>query len=106
VLLTYQHDHVGSSGGLVRAAAAGVPVLSTDHGLVGVQVRRHRLGLTIDTTSAEEIRSALLRWLERPATMPFDPAAARKFAAANTADAFAETIFSRLAPGPAQLPRG
>jgi glycosyltransferase involved in cell wall biosynthesis len=98
VLLTYQHDHIGSSGGLVRAAAAGVPVLSTDHGLVGVQVRRHRLGLTLDTTSAEEIRSALLRWLERPATMPFDPVASRMFAAANTADAFAETIFTRLLP--------
>jgi hypothetical protein len=71
---------------------------------VGVQVRRHRLGLTIDATSADEIRSALLRWLERPATMPFDPAAARKFAAANTADAFAETIFSRLLSGQSNCP--
>lgn len=95
VLLTYRH-HVGSSGVLVRAAAAGVPVLATDYGLVGAQVRKHRLGLPLDATSSEEIRSALLAWLDRPDAMPFDRSSASRFAAANTAEAFADTIFSRL----------
>jgi glycosyltransferase involved in cell wall biosynthesis len=102
VLLTYQREHVGSSGGLVRAAAAGVPVLSTDHGLVGMQVRRHRLGVTLDAASPEAIRAALLAWLERPDGIPFDPRSAETFAAINTEDAFADTIFSRLL----SLPRG
>jgi glycosyltransferase involved in cell wall biosynthesis len=95
LLLTYRH-HVGSSGVLIRAAAAGIPVLSTDFGLVGAQVRSHRLGLTLDANSSAEIRSALLAWLDRPDAIPFDPASARSFAAANTAEAFAETIFARL----------
>jgi glycosyltransferase involved in cell wall biosynthesis len=96
VLLTYQREHVGSSGGLVRAAAAGVPVLSTDDGVVGIQVQKYHLGLTVDTTSTEAIRSAVLDWLERPGVTGFDPAAAEHFAAENTGERFAETIFSRL----------
>lgn len=98
VLLTYQRDHVGSSGGLVRAAAAGVPVLSTDHGLVGLQVRKRRLGLALDATSSDEIRAALLAWLEHRSAIPFDSRSAERFAAANTAEAFAKTIFSRVLP--------
>ena len=94
-LLTYQR-HVGSSGVLVRAASAGVPVLSTDYGLVGENVRRHNLGLAIDATASAEIRIAIERWLDRPESVPFDRASAAAFAGANTAEAFADTIFSRL----------
>lgn len=100
VLLTYVR-HVGSSGVLVRAARAGVPVLSTDYGLLGVQVRSNRLGATVDTSSPQAIGRAVERWLADPATIPFDRAAASAFAAANTAEAFAETILSRLLGRPA-----
>jgi glycosyltransferase involved in cell wall biosynthesis len=95
VLATYLR-HVGSSGLIVRAAAAGVPVLASDYGLVGAQVRRHRLGLTVDSASSEEIARALIAWLERPDSFPFDAASADRFARENTAEAFAETILSRL----------
>ncbi len=98
VLLTYDR-HVGSSGVLIRAAAAGVPVLSSDYGLLGAQVTRHRLGVTLDATSAEAIGTKLVAWLDDPTTIPLDPDRAAAFAAANTAEAFAETIFSRLVPG-------
>jgi glycosyltransferase involved in cell wall biosynthesis len=97
VLLTYQR-HVGSSGVLIRAAAAGVPVLATDYGVVGEQVRRHRLGITVDATRSESIREVLEEWIRRPGAIPFDPAAATAFSAENTAELFAETIFSRLLP--------
>lgn len=100
VLLTYA-QHVGSSGVLVRAANAGVPVLSTDRGLLGLQVRENRLGTTIDATSAAAIRATLAAWLDDPEAVHFDAAGARAFAEANTADAFAETIFSRLVTVPA-----
>jgi glycosyltransferase involved in cell wall biosynthesis len=99
VLLTYVH-HVGSSGVLVRAASAGVPVLSTDYGLLGTQVRENRLGATLDATSVSAIRATLAGWLESPETIPFDPGSAQAFTAANTAEAFAETIFSRLLESP------
>lgn len=95
VLLTYVH-HIGSSGVLVRAARAGVPVLSTNYGLLGVQVAEHRLGETVDTRSAAAITGALERWLADPESVAFESDRARAFAAANTADAFAETILSRV----------
>ena len=95
VLLTYPR-HVGSSGVLVRAATAGVPVLSTNYGLLGAQVEQSRLGATTDATSPSAIRATLERWLADSTSIPFDAEQAHRFAAANTADAFAETIFSRL----------
>lgn len=95
VLVTYQR-HTGSSGLLIRAAAAGVPVLASNHGLVGSQVRSHGLGLTVDSTSADEIRTAIAQWVDHPKAIPFDADAAERFARANTADAFSETIFNRL----------
>jgi glycosyltransferase involved in cell wall biosynthesis len=94
-LLTYQRP-VGSSGVLIRAAAAGIPVLSTDYGVVGEQVRRHRLGITVDTTDANAIRDVIESWIEQPETIPFDPEAAAEFARQNTAELFAATIFGRL----------
>jgi len=96
-LLTYQR-HVGSSGVLVRAASAGIPVLATDYGVVGEQVRRRRLGKAVDATDPRAVRDALVAWLDGEETIPFDPDAAAAFARENTAEAFAETIFSRLLP--------
>lgn len=95
VLLTYQH-HIGSSNVLVRAAAACVPVLATNYGLVGAQVRRLGLGLTIDTADPNRIADAITAWLRDPATLPFDARAARAFAHANTAEATARTFWSRF----------
>jgi glycosyltransferase involved in cell wall biosynthesis len=94
-LLTYQRP-VGSSGVLIRAAAAGIPVLSTDYGVVGEQVRRHQMGITVDTTDPNAIRDVIEAWVERPETIPFDPEATAAFARRNTAELFAATIFSRL----------
>ena len=103
VLLTYQR-HVGSSGVLIRAAAAGIPVLATDYGVVGEQVRRHRLGITVDATDADSIRAVLEAWIERPEVIPFDEGSAAAFAGENTAELFAETIFSRLLSSEGSLP--
>ncbi len=95
MLLTYV-QHVGSSGVLVRAAKAGVPVLSSDYGLLGAQVSQNQLGVTVDATSAVAIASTLQRWLVNARSIAFNPEKARAFAATNTADAFARTILSRL----------
>lgn len=94
-LVVYQ-QHVGSSNVLVRAAAAGTPVLGSDFGLVGEQIRRNRLGLAIDTTSATAIARGFAEFLERPGPISFDPDAAAAFAEANSAENFAATIFGRL----------
>lgn len=96
VLAPYQR-HVGSSAVLIRAAAAGRPVLSQDYGFMGAQVRRHQLGRTVDATDPAALAAALADAIETP-TAGFDPAGAQAFAAANTPAAYAETILSRLAP--------
>lgn len=95
VLAPYQH-HVGSSAVLIRAAVAGRPVLSQDYGFMGVQVRRHRLGHAVNSTSPEALATALVDVIENP-TDGFDPASAADFAAANTPSAYASTIWERLA---------
>ena len=92
VLLTYQR-HVGSSGVLVRAAHAGVPVLGSDYGLVGEHLRRRHLGLAVDAASPQAIAEGLAQGLANLQALPFNADDARRFAEENTAERFAETIF-------------
>lgn len=95
VLLPYQ-QHVGSSGVLVRAAAAGRPVLGDAFGLVGEHLRRHRLGLPVDATDPAALRQGLHAFLAHPDAFPFDAEAARCFAEAHTADRFGAAFFGAL----------
>lgn len=95
VLLPYQR-HVGSSGVLVRAAAAGVPVLGQDYGMMGALLDEHRLGLAVDTTSPAAIARGLARFLDPAVPYPFDASAARAFAAANTEHAMASTLWTEV----------
>lgn len=95
VLLPYQR-HIGSSGVLVRAAAAGVPVLGQDYGMMGALIRDRRLGLAVDTTSPEVLAHGLARFLAPTEPYPFDPESARAFAAANTERAMASTLFRHV----------
>ena len=93
VALPYDR-HVGSSGFLLRAAGAGVPVLTQSYGLMGHLVRRHRLGWETEVT-----RDALARTLAVAAAdprAPFDPEAARRFARVRTPDAFAAPFLEVL----------
>ena len=99
VLVAYQR-HIGSSNVLIRAAAAAKPVLGSDFGLVGAQIRQHKLGLAIDTTSRDMIAKGLHRCIHEPDSLPFDSERALRFAHDNSADAFAKTIFDHLASTP------
>lgn len=95
VLLPYQR-HVGSSGVLVRAALARTPVLGSDYGLLGEQIRRHALGRTVKSSSPAALARALRDWLRNPDSWPFDAARAGQFAAQNTAEGFARTIMDSI----------
>ena len=95
VLLPYLR-HIGSSGVLVRAALAGVPVMGSNYGLLGEHLRQRKLGLTVNTTSAKTLAEGLETWLRKPRDIPFDAREAARFARENTADAFSNTIFSRM----------
>ena len=93
-LITYQR-HVGSSGVLIRAAAEQIPVLGPDYGLIGEHIRRHRLGYSVDTTSAQDIAGALEQFIRDPNSTGFDEETARAFVGENTAEHFSSTIFNR-----------
>jgi len=92
-LVAYQR-HIGSSGVLIRAAAAGVPVVGSDWGLVGHYIRDHRLGIAADAEDPSALAGALARVLDGdlPATT-FDPDEARRFAAGHTLEAFGRVVF-------------
>ena len=97
VLVPYPR-HIGSSGLLVRAAAAGKPVLGSDYGLVGAQIQRHRLGCAVDCTKPSSLAHALEQWLIDPETIAISPQDMQAFAAAHTAEKFCQTIVSSLVP--------
>ncbi|MCH8277173.1 MAG: glycosyltransferase [Bacteroidetes bacterium] len=96
-LVTYRR-HIGSSNVLIRAAAARIPVVGSDYGLVGKQIREHSLGTPVDTTDSVQLAGAIEIALRDDAKTLFDPESAARFARDNSADRFAETIFSRILP--------
>ncbi len=93
VALPYER-HVGSSGFLLRAAAAGIPILAQDWGLMGHLTRTHRLGATADSGDPGAVARALERLLA--GTVGFDADAARAFVAPNTAEAFGDALLGPL----------
>lgn len=97
VVLVTHRRHVGSSGNLLHAAAAGRPVIATRAGLIGHLVRSENLGLVVDTSSPLDIGQALSRALSSPLEALFDPASARRFAERNTPRRYAEALLAALA---------
>lgn len=95
VLAPYQ-QHVGMSGVLLLAAATQKPVLSSDYGLMGELVRRYQLGLTVDSTSSHEICQGLIHFLTHSPQDLCQPALMKSFAEQNSAEQFAQVIFSHL----------
>ncbi|MEM1056573.1 MAG: glycosyltransferase [Bacteroidota bacterium] len=98
VLAPYQR-HTGSSGIVMRAAAAGVPVLSQSWGLMGHQVQTHRLGQTLDTSDSTALAAALVRAMEMPHT-GFDARSAAAFATRHTVKAFTSRLLDTFLPPP------
>lgn len=96
VALALYQRHVGMSGILLLAAAAQKPVLSAGYGLMGELVRRYQLGLTVDSTSVEDIKSGLTRCLLEPARALGNQNQMQSFAEQNSAQRFAEVIFRHI----------
>ena len=97
VLAPYQR-HVGMSGILLQAAAAGKPVLSSDYGLMGELVHRFQLGLAVESTQPAAIAQALRQLLTQPLASFGNRPQMQSFAAQNSATQFAQVIFQALLP--------
>ena len=87
--------HVGASAIVMRAAAAGRPLLTQADGLVGWQTREHGLGRTVDAADRRALAAVLLDALGDP-ERGFDRHRAAAFARAHTTDAFADAILGPL----------
>lgn len=66
ILAPYQ-NHVGSSGVLFWASAAGKPLLTQNTGLLGYQTLKYGLGRTVDCTDVGELGAALAETWEQGA---------------------------------------
>ncbi|AFY96798.1 glycosyltransferase [Chamaesiphon minutus PCC 6605] len=97
ILAPYQR-HVGMSGILLLAAAAGKPVLSSDYGLMGELARRYQLGLVVDSTKPTEIARALATFLSVSPPTLSNPSQMKLFAEQNSIELYASTIFKQLFP--------
>jgi len=90
-LTTYQR-HMGMSSALIRAALAGVPVLSSDYGLMGELVKREKLGITVDTEAPVSFSDGLAAVISQPREKLFDASRASKFASSHSAAALADSL--------------
>lgn len=95
VLAPYQR-HVGMSGTLVHAAAAGKPLLTSDYGLMGEITRQWQLGLTVDSTSPNEIARGLGRCLRSTYEELGNLKKMEAFARQNSHTCFAKVIFNNI----------
>jgi glycosyltransferase involved in cell wall biosynthesis len=102
ILAPYQR-HVGMSAILVRAAAAGKPLLASTYGLMGELVRQRSLGITVDSTQASEIAKGVSAFLEGKPTEMFDSQSAAEFAGENSAEGFAGVVWDALGLVPSSL---
>ncbi len=95
VLAPYQ-NHVGMSGILLLAAAAGKPVLSSDYGLMGELVRRYELGLSVDSKQPAAICDGLTQLLDQSPDRLGNHPKMLEFAQQNSAQQYAQAIFQSL----------
>lgn len=95
VLSTYQR-HVGMSGILLLAAAAGKPVLSSNYGLMGKIVEQHQLGLSVDSSIPSEIAQGLTKFLLCSPQNIGNREKMLAFAQQNSAKKYVKVIFDHL----------
>lgn len=63
ILLPYTSDFEFTSGVLTRAAATRVPVITTDHGVIGFRVNQNNLGLTFPDNDIISFSSCLKKMI-------------------------------------------
>jgi glycosyltransferase involved in cell wall biosynthesis len=89
--------HPGHSRTLVEAAQAGTPVVAHHSGLLGHEVRRHGLGLTVDCFDAGALRRAVLSLAEdRDASARYAEALSG-FAARSSVEGFGQAVRAAFA---------
>jgi glycosyltransferase involved in cell wall biosynthesis len=94
IVLTPYRGFKGSSGIVIRAAHLAKPVISTDEGLLGYLVQRHKLGAVVDLGNIRQFAQCLDRIVSTGKVEGFDPDSARMFADSCDPQMFAELLLS------------
>lgn len=102
VLVPYLR-HVGTSSVLIRAAAAGRPVLGSDYSTMGIWIDQYRLGQAVDTAEPGAIAKGILTFLQNP-DVGFEAARAMALSEANNPEAYARVVFHHLGLAPTPAP--
>lgn len=97
VWLGYIGGAYGSSGVLYQAGAAGLPVISMSHGLVGWTVRQYELGISLDVSDTDAVVCAIKRLRDDEKLRRECGDNGLRLARQHTGVAFAETICDALA---------
>ncbi len=92
VALTTYQGHMGMSSALIRAGLAGIPVLSSEYGLMGELVQRFRLGAVVDTSNSAAFTQSLENAVNQPKTEMFDPKSALQFTNSHTPEKLGDTL--------------
>ncbi|MGB9469752.1 MAG: glycosyltransferase [Candidatus Acidiferrum sp.] len=82
----------GSSNILMHAAQLGKPVISTNDGLLGYLVSRHKLGVAIDPADTNSFSQCLNSFVSTGHINGFDPISARSFADGCSPEEFVKVL--------------
>ncbi len=98
IVLAPYPRHVGMSAIVIRAAAAGTPLISSAFGLMGALVKHHRLGLCVDAREPAAIAEAILDLINAPSRYA-SPTEMQKLATAHHPKLFARAILTEAFSG-------
>jgi len=96
VLAPYHRYFVGSSGVLLWAVGAKKPVITSNYGLLGYQVQKYHLGISIDTTKPKLIADAFRRYLNNPDDYKRNTSGMERLHAESLPENFARIFFSKF----------
>ena len=95
VWVGYRRQYI-SSGVLLQAAVAGLPVVACDEGLISWLTRRHDLGLTVRVDDTRAVTEVISRLARDPELSEKFGRNGRRFSAAHDAKHFGETVGREL----------
>ncbi|MDM8557612.1 glycosyltransferase [Candidatus Parabeggiatoa sp. HSG14] len=96
ILAPYSRYFVGSSGVLLWAVGAKKPVIAPNYGLLGYQVQKYHLGISIDATKPKVIADAFRRYLNNPDYYERNTSGMEQLHAESLPENFARIFFSKF----------
>jgi glycosyltransferase involved in cell wall biosynthesis len=96
VVLAPYPDHVGVSGVLLWAAAAGKPIITQKTGWIGHVVQKEQLGFVCQSCSCVELANTIMYASDRAIRGYFEASRLKLFSSGHSLDEFYEAIVDKL----------